>query len=108
MTRREMIDKCFNEASAFQRRKRDEVRTANLGLLLASMRPPLFSGGNGCLPLPRSATPSRFNEASAFQRRTLPLRHRSMAAISASMRPPLFSGGNADARRLVQSSGLLQ
>ena len=62
----------FNEASALQRRK-PSVRLGRKAIGVASMRPPLFSGGNAARP------------------------DHPAARRPASMRPPLFSGGNVAA-----------
>ena len=61
----------------------------------ASMRPPLFSGGNPCSCSPKPTRRRSFNEASALQRRKRPGQRRGGQDRRASMRPPLFSGGNA-------------
>ncbi len=44
--RRVRATSCFNEASALQRRKHLKDITGESVVKLASMRPPLFSGGN--------------------------------------------------------------
>ena len=117
---------CFNEASALQRRKLLQPFLLVAAAQVASMRPPLFSGGNGRIDPRRRKGRPRFNEASALQRRkraasalasemfdrfneasALQRRKRFSAPAGvlgfppASMRPPLFSGGNA--RRLFGS-----
>ena len=88
----EGVGKRFNEASALQRRKQADPRQASHALIAsmrpplfsggnarrverheprprASMRPPLFSGGNALLPCSRETSAAGFNEASALQRR---------------------------------------
>ena len=106
----------FNEASALQRRKRElelprgPRRVASMrpplfsgGNLqrgverrqgqVASMRPPLFSGGN-VANLVAAGDTGGFNEASALQRRKRVHFRVTARRHGASMRPPLFSGGN--------------
>ena len=60
----------FNEASALQRRKHPGAGTEAKDPA-ASMRPPLFSGGNHLYRRAEQLLQLGFNEASALQRRKL-------------------------------------
>ena len=92
----------FNEASALQRRKL-VVLLGQGFLFLASMRPPLFSGGNPRFEDMEFTLWRCFNEASALQRRKPEVPRRlGTDRGRASMRPPLFSGGNGGMKILSQ------
>ncbi len=87
----------FNEAVAVQRRKL-KVRIHINALDIPSMKPSLFSDGNGARCARASRTFTTFNEAVAVQRRK-PRVAECVDAIrlSPSMKPSLFSDGNAPA-----------
>src|SRR6185312_11924614 len=67
---------------------------ADAGCALASMGPPLFSGGNRRRAGHERPTPPSFNGAAAVQRRKFWHRGERHRGSTASMGPPLFSGGN--------------